>query len=237
MNEAMSIASVTLSASDIILRLLMATLLGAIVGAEREYTHRPAGIRTHMLVALGACSVMITGEMVFSQYFPLGASPDPARMAAQVIAGVGFLGAGTILREGTAIRGLTTAASVWSVACLGVAIGAGFYIVGLVGLVLMMLTLVTMERLQKRFLQGRLVRYSFCLTVRNRKDVMEQVIQLAHQVNATLTFISVDVQPEHTEMEYNIRFRQRNFKETAYAFFAALQDNPDVIGIKIEGGA
>jgi len=237
MNEINNVASVALSGGEIILRLLLATLLGAVIGAEREYTHRPAGIRTHMLVALGACAVMITGQMIFSQYFPLGASPDPARMAAQVIAGVGFLGAGTIIREGSSIRGLTTAASVWSVACLGVAMGAGFYIVGLVGLVLMMLILVTVERLQKRFLQGRLVRYSFSLKVRNVTAVMDQVAQLAHETGATLNFISVDVQQDHTEVQYNIRFSQRCFREKAHAFFIPLHENPDVLGIKIEGGA
>ena len=237
MDQAMLIASVALDANEIILRLLLATLLGAVVGAEREYTHRPAGIRTHMLVALGACAVMLTGQMIFSKYFPLGASPDPARLAAQVIAGVGFLGAGTILREGSSIRGLTTAASVWTVACLGVAVGAGFYIVGLVGVVLMMITLVTVERLQKRFLQGRLVRYSFCLKVIDADRVMEQVMHLAHQTGATLTFISMDIQSEHTEVQYIIRFRQRNFREKAHAFFTPLKENPDVIGIRIEGGA
>ena len=237
MNEAMSLASVPLGGGEVILRLLLATLLGAIIGAEREYTHRPAGIRTHMLVALGACAVMITGEMIFGLYLPLGASPDPARMAAQVIAGVGFLGAGTILREGSSIRGLTTAASVWAVACLSVAVGAGFYIVGIAGAVLMMITLVAVERLQKRFLQGRLVRYSFCLTVLNVPEVLDQVNLLAQQTDATLTFISVDVQQEHAEVQYNIRFSQRNFREKAHAFFTPLKENPDVIGIKIEGGA
>ena len=119
-----ALATVTLQPKQIIVRLLVALLLGAIIGTEREYTHRPAGMRTHMLVALGACAVMITGQSIFCQYYPLGAMPDPARLAAQVIAGVGFLGAGTILRDGTSIKGLTTAASVWTVACLGVAVGA-----------------------------------------------------------------------------------------------------------------
>ena len=237
MGGGVELVSVMLSTKEIVLRLLFAMMVGAIIGTEREYTHRPAGIRTHMLVALGACAVMITGQMIFSQYFPLGAMPDPARMAAQVIAGVGFLGAGTILREGSSIRGLTTAASVWAVACLGVAVGAGFYIVGLVGVVLMMITLVTVERLQKRFLQGRLVRYSFCLKVRNVAAVMDQVVQLAHETDATLNFISVDVQADHTEVQYNIRFSQRNFREKAHAFFTPLHENPDVLGIKIEGGA
>ena len=101
---------------DIMLRLLCAMLIGVVIGTEREYTHRPAGMRTHMLVALGACAVMITSQLIFFQYRPFGATPDPARLSAQVITGVGFLGAGTILREGTSIKGLTTAASIWAVA-------------------------------------------------------------------------------------------------------------------------
>ena len=77
-------------------RLLCAMILGLIVGIEREYTHRPAGMRTHILVALGSCAVMLTGQMIFAQYSPYGALPDPARLGAQVIAGVGFLGAVTV---------------------------------------------------------------------------------------------------------------------------------------------
>lgn len=96
---------------DVILRLLCAMLVGAVIGTEREYTHRPAGMRTHMLVSLGACAVMITSQMIFAQYRPFGATPDPARLSAQVITGVGFLGAGTIMREGATVKGLTTAAS------------------------------------------------------------------------------------------------------------------------------
>ena len=115
MNMNAGIETVMLSPTEIIVRLLAAMLLGAVIGTEREYTHRPAGMRTHMLVALGACAVMITGQMIFCQYYPLGATPDPARLAAQVIAGVGFLGAGTIMRDGLSIKGLTTAASVWAV--------------------------------------------------------------------------------------------------------------------------
>ena len=232
-----TIESVTLNGGDIILRLLMATLLGAIIGAEREYTHRPAGIRTHMLVALGACAVMITGQLIFRQYFVLGAMPDPARLAAQVIAGVGFLGAGTILREGSSIRGLTTAASVWAVACLSVAVGAGYYIIGIVGAALMMLTLVTVERLQKRFLRGRLVRYSFILTVRDVKNVQEQVNALAASTDATLNFISVEVGEEYSELQYNVRFGQHNFKDRMYDFFTPLHENEHVVKIRIEAGA
>lgn len=142
--------STELSIGSICLRLLCAMLVGMIIGTEREYTNRPAGMRTHTLVALGACSVMITGHMLFTHYSAFGATPDPARLSAQVITGVGFLGAGTILREGTHVKGLTTAASLWAVACLGIAAGAGYYAVALTGMIFIFITLTIFERLQDR---------------------------------------------------------------------------------------
>lgn len=150
-------------------------LVGVVIGTEREYTHRPAGMRTHMLVALGACAVMITSQLIFYQYRPYGATPDPARLSAQVITGVGFLGAGTILREGTSIKGLTTAASIWAVACLGVAVGAGFFTVGLLGAVCMLITLIVFEWLQNKLMHGRDETYSFCVTCGNVAAAMEQI--------------------------------------------------------------
>lgn len=138
----------------ICLRLLCAMLVGLVIGTEREYTNRPAGMRTHILVALGACVVSITGQMLFWQYSELGATPDPARLSAQVITGVGFLGAGTILKEGATVKGLTTAASLWTVACLGTAAGYGYYAVALAGMVFMLITLTIMELLQHH-LPGR----------------------------------------------------------------------------------
>lgn len=137
---------------DIIWRLLCALLVGIVIGTEREYTHRPAGMRTHMLVSLGACVVMIIGQLIFVQYRELNATPDPARMAAQVITGVGFLGAGTILREGPTVKGLTTAASLWSTACLGLAAGAGYYILAVAGMLFIFATLTIFEVIQKKLI-------------------------------------------------------------------------------------
>lgn len=138
----------------ICLRLLCAMLVGLVIGTEREYTNRPAGMRTHILVALGACVVSITGQILYHEYHALGATPDPARLSAQVITGVGFLGAGTILKEGATVKGLTTAASLWTVACLGIAAGYGYYIVALAGMLFMLVTLTIMELLQNH-LPGR----------------------------------------------------------------------------------
>lgn len=146
------LAPLALGWKEICMRLLCAMLVGMIIGTEREYTHRPAGMRTHILVALGACAVMITGQLIFAQYRGYGANPDPARLSAQVITGVGFLGAGTILREGTNVKGLTTAASLWAVACLGIAAGAGYYIVAIAGMVFIFITLTFFEVLQTKLI-------------------------------------------------------------------------------------
>lgn len=145
---------------DVFLRMLCSMAVGTVIGTEREYSGRPAGMRTHILVALGACAVMLTGQMLFAQYHAYGALPDPARLAAQVITGVGFLGAGTIIREGPTVRGLTTAASLWAVACLGVAAGGGYYSIALVGMVFTFVTLTLFEALQNRLMgQSSLIYY------------------------------------------------------------------------------
>ena len=110
--------------TDITMRIVAACLLGGIIGYERESANRPAGFRTHILVCVGAAMVMLTGEFVHRNF---GGTSDPARLGAQVVSGIGFLGAGTILRAGLNVRGLTTAASLWAVSCIGLACGIGFY--------------------------------------------------------------------------------------------------------------
>ncbi len=135
---------------DVFLRLACAMVVGLVIGIEREHTHRPAGMRTHILVALGSCVVMIIGQLIFVQYRATGAAPDPARLGAQVVSGVSFLGAGTIMREGVNVKGLTTAASLWTVACLGLAAGAGYYMVALAGMLMVFITLTIFEVLQRK---------------------------------------------------------------------------------------
>lgn len=152
--EAADVSALSLDYLQILIRLVCAMVVGTVIGIEREYTHRPAGLRTHILVALGACSVMIVGQLIFAQYKPFGATSDPARLAAQVVSGVGFLGAGTIMREGVNVKGLTTAASLWAVACLGIAAGGGYFDVAIIGTVLMFITLTLLEVFQNLLLKG-----------------------------------------------------------------------------------
>ena len=110
-----------------ILRIILASLFGALIGVEREHAKRPAGLRTHVLVCVGSCLVMLTSEFIYRNYHVFSPNMDVARLGAQVISGVGFLGAGTIIRNGNTVKGLTTAASIWAVACVGIATGIGFY--------------------------------------------------------------------------------------------------------------
>jgi len=107
-------------------RLAVSLILGSLVGLERELHRRTAGLRTHILVSLGSCLIMLTSLYVFAIYkdqVPL----DPSRIAAGVITGIGFLGAGTIMRDREGVKGLTTAASLWVVAAVGLSVGCGFY--------------------------------------------------------------------------------------------------------------
>lgn len=184
--------ALTLAPWEIVLRVFGAMLIGSIIGAEREHTHRPAGMRTHMLVALGAAIVMVTSQLLFCQYRQFGASPDPARLSAQVIAGVGFLCAGTILRDGMFVKGLTTAASVWAVACLGIAMGAGYYLLSVVGAVGMLITLILFERVQQKLLHGRYAHFRFSLESENFAAAMNSVTQLADKHDAAVSGISVE---------------------------------------------
>lgn len=135
---------------EICIRILLAMAIGGIIGWERENNNRPAGLRTHMLVAIGAAVVMLMGQISLEKYADV-TTMDPTRLGAQVISGIGFLGAGTIMREGLTVRGLTTAASLWAVACLGLAAGGGFYEAAIAGTVAIILTLTIFEYLEKKF--------------------------------------------------------------------------------------
>lgn len=134
---------------EIIGRLVLACVLGGIVGYERERGNRPAGFRTHILVCVGSALVMITSEYMFNVFYGK-TDMDPARLGAQVISGIGFLGAGTIVREGFNVKGLTTAASLWAVACVGLAAGIGFYEGAIITTILICITLIVLKKIESQ---------------------------------------------------------------------------------------
>lgn len=132
----------------IFLRIGLAVLLSGLIGLERETIRRPAGLRTHILVCVGSVVAMITSEYLFGKYAG-HTNIDPARLGAQVISGVGFLGTGTIIRNGANVKGLTTAASLWAVACVGLAVGIGFYSGAVVGTGIIYITLFLLGKIER----------------------------------------------------------------------------------------
>ena len=128
---------------ELALRLAAGLVLGAIIGFERELDRQPAGFRTHSLVALGAALFTIVSAYGFS-----GPMVDPTRIAAQIVSGIGFIGAGTILQYRGNIRGLTTAASLWSVAAIGTAAGAGLVAMAAIGTILILVVLSVLDRIE-----------------------------------------------------------------------------------------
>lgn len=134
---------------ELLVRLLLTTVLGGLIGLERELTGQPAGFRTHILVALGAAVFTVAGASL-----PAGAT-DPTRIAAQVVTGIGFIGGGAILRSGERVRGITTAASLWLTAAVGLALGLGDYRTAVLGTAVGLLALVALRWFEHGWLPER----------------------------------------------------------------------------------
>lgn len=153
-----------LTIQEVILRIIMAILIGGIIGYERGHSNRPAGFRTHILVCLGATIVSLTEEQlrINSLGFAL-THPDIApllkidisRISAQVVSGIGFLGAGTIMRDKGVIGGLTTAASIWATGCIGLGIGWGFYFLAIPSGIAILIVLVTLKKVERSLIDNK----------------------------------------------------------------------------------
>jgi putative Mg2+ transporter-C (MgtC) family protein len=143
---------------ELALRLLLAAVLGGAVGLEREISDQPAGFRTHMLVSLGACLFAVISAFGFGAFLgpdlPGQVRFDPSRLAAQIVTGIGFLGAGAIIRYGMTVRGLTTAASLWVIAAIGTAVGMGLYVLSLVTTLITIVSLFGLKRVRGRLVRG-----------------------------------------------------------------------------------
>lgn len=176
-------------------RLFVAALLGGIVGLERENKKRAAGLRTHLLVSLGSALVMVTATYVMQQYHGI-VNVDPTRMGAQVISGIGFLGAGTIIKQGASVKGLTTAASLWTVACVGLAVGAGHYIAAVVAVAIIYGALVLLEKFESRRIDQAQVNPEFTLKVVNVPGKLGEVASMIGSAGANITNIEVESDDE-----------------------------------------
>ena len=162
-------------------KLGLAVLLSGIIGFEREHSHRPAGFRTHILVAVGSALIMLTSVYIAEKYKGQ-MNVDITRMSGQVVSGIGFLGAGTILREGFSVKGLTTAASLWAVSCIGIAIGAGFVAGAVVATFVIYMTLNSLKKVVVRGKAGKALYVEV-------KDLAEQVPKISKLIKRTGTVV------------------------------------------------
>jgi putative Mg2+ transporter-C (MgtC) family protein len=166
-------------------RLLLAAVLGGSVGAERELADQPAGLRTHMLLTLGACLFTLVSAYGF------GGPADPSRLAAQIVTGIGFLGGGAIVRHGLTVRGVTTAASIWATTAIGVAVGAGRYLLAVGGTVLVVGTLVGLRALRDRLQAWSVSREEFVLSTRAGFDV-QSIAEVARREKVSVRGLELE---------------------------------------------
>ena len=211
---------------DFMLRLLVAGILGAIIGLDREYRAKEAGYRTHFLVSLGSALIMIVSQYGFQEIIKENSvTLDPSRVAAQVVSGIGFIGAGTIILQEQIVRGLTTAAGIWATAGIGLAVGAGMYAIGIATTVL---TLIGLELLSYIFksvgMKSSMIAFST-----NNKDTLKQIADRFNSKDYMI--VSYEMQTLHPgEMEsYQVTMvikSKRNNDERHLLSF--MQTYPDV---------
>lgn len=198
---------------EVVLRLLLAIAIGGGIGYERQSQNRPAGFRTHILVCVGAAVISLmqlqmnqeTINMVLSNPELVGAvRSDMARMSAQVVSGIGFLGAGTIMHEKGSIKGLTTAATVWVVGCIGLAAGYGYYWLSIVSGICVIMVLVSLKKLESNILsKGNIVKID--IRYYDRKEVSDFLRTYFNNHNIKVKNIEYALEEEHEDGEHVIK--------------------------------
>lgn len=183
-----------------IFRIFLAICFGALIGLEREHAHRPAGLRTHVLVCVGSCLVMLTSEHVYNYYHQFSPNMDINRLGAQVISGIGFLGAGTIIRNGSSIKGLTTAASIWVVGCIGLATGIGYYAGATIATIAIFLVLAYIKTITKFYDSKKMVLKIKTTNVKIANDIEKILFSSGINVNNLL----INSDKEVAEMLFHI---------------------------------
>ena len=217
---------------DFMLRLLVAGILGAIIGLDREYRAKDAGYRTHFLVSLGSALIMIVSQYGFQEIIKENSvTLDPSRVAAQVVSGIGFIGAGTIILQKQIVRGLTTAAGIWATAGIGLAVGAGMYAIGIATTVL---TLIGLELLSYIFksvgMKSSMIAFST-----NNKDTLKQIADRFNSKDYMI--VSYEMQTLHPgEMEsYQVTMVIKSKRNNDEGHLLSLMQNfPDVTVQRIE---
>ena len=180
---------------DIILKILLGAMLGGIIGLERELSHKEAGLRTNILIAIGSTLITVLSFKIAA----LSQSADPARLTAQIVSGIGFLGAGAIIQARFAVHGLTTAATIWTVAAIGIAVGSGFYLVAFLVAIFVVIVL-TVFKLLLAYLEKHKQIYVYLITTEEKAQLL------------------VDIRQVLTELSIRYSSARLNRKEGGYEF-------------------
>lgn len=194
-------------------RLILAFFLGGIIGAEREYNKHPAGFRTHLLVCVGSCLIMLLSMFGFQEYMQHNkeyVNFDPSRLAAYVVSGIGFLGAGTIIVQGYTVRGLTTAASIWVVAGIGLSIGVGMYYAGLLTTIIVVLSLMVLSKVDTAFTKKTKQYESIVIHAKAEDTTLLDMIKIFEINNVTVKKIMVEREKKKRhESDTLLRYQMR----------------------------
>ncbi len=193
-----SLTTIRIGPMDAAIRLILAMLAGGLVGMEREMRRQTAGLRTHILISLGSCLLMM-----LSIWMPQSVGldkGDPGRIAAQVVSGIGFLGAGAFIKIGNNVKGMTTAASLWVVAAIGLTIGGGMWIAGLITLVLVLIALAALEPVERKLFPAERFKYIGIWFAENTADRGKVLDVLAeHGIRVQSVDASQDVARQSTK--------------------------------------
>ncbi|MBY0037667.1 MgtC/SapB family protein [Bacillus cereus] len=219
---------------DFIIRIGVAGLLGAMIGIEREIRSKEAGLKTHFLVAVGSALIMVVSKYAFSDIvFEEHMSLDPSRIAAQVVSGVGFLGAGTIIIQKQAVKGLTTAAGLWATAGIGLAIGAGMYVVGIGATILVLIGLEIVSRIFKvQFLFPQNITVQMFV---NKHEAVQQILETLQVKGIPIRSYEVEASQQSTETVYKVGMQLKNISsEEKNEFIQHMQTLPEVTFIKLK---
>jgi putative Mg2+ transporter-C (MgtC) family protein len=212
--------------SEITLKLILAVALGGLIGFERESSQKPAGFRTNILICLGSTMMMVFSQLLL-QGKEAGAS-DITRIAAGVITGIGFIGAGTIIQAKGSVVGLTSAATLWAVAGLGLVIGGGYYIVALIFTGIIILTLAIFRRLESQYMKREL--YHYHLKTQYSKDILLNIKKLA--LHEGIKFKEISHQEEGNIYTIDFSFPAPEEKEQKFKW--SLLNLDGILEIKID---
>lgn len=204
--------SIVGSFDNSIVKLLIASILGGIIGWERERRGRPAGLRTHILVCVGVTLMMVVSEHIFEKYKTFADNSilrvDPARIAAQVVTGIGFLGAGTIMRFKATVRGLTTAASLWVVAGIGLAVGSSCYVPALLTTFLAFFALFFLPLLEREIKRDAYSTLKVCIS--GSESNFTSIMEILKRHSMVLQHYEFERDLVKNEVQYNINVRYKD---------------------------